>query len=582
MNGATPETEPARPVSGWVLVLCGALAMSYGWGFRGDYGHEAGAMVPGALLGMAVCLCSGREDWYRRTALAGWLGAIGWAFGGQMSYGMITSYTISDSFPDVYYGYTCLFIVGAFWGGIGAGILSLAFTKSREELHASIGPALAIGIVWSVLGLLMWIPNHLQAIHDINVLKELTKLETEGTAAPLWLAVTGALAKGTYAYEIFTVRALHDVDWLAATTAIVVAGCYMVFSPKSRRACAFITLLAVGWWIGYLILVRGLDLHMQPKPGGTQRSDNWAGAIGLFIALAAHLLYTRNRAGLMLALYGLLGGGIGFAVGDFINKPDKIQWPPFYEIEFLRGFDHWKWTEQSFGFMMGAIVSLGMLRLLRRPIAPPEEHEADNARLSTDTFSLFGLLVVTFWWTFKLNARNVYTQGRITDMTMLGMKAPLWMFVLAMLYVALVLYLLHRHWREPMPLLPATALGRGQLLFLFFMWVTVLAVVTKRWPLENRGLLFVHGSFCVSAAICSWLVLTRPGSRPQRIDDGRTSEDAHWCLRPRHALIWPALWLLMPVLIAVMTAVTMSMHEGPGNGARLRFGPDAFHEQEPE
>lgn len=30
--------------------------MSVGWGFRGDYGHEAGAMVPGALVAWAVCL----------------------------------------------------------------------------------------------------------------------------------------------------------------------------------------------------------------------------------------------------------------------------------------------------------------------------------------------------------------------------------------------------------------------------------------------------------------------------------------------------------------------------------------------
>ena len=30
-------------------IVLSALAMSVGWGFRGDYGHEAGAMVPGAL-----------------------------------------------------------------------------------------------------------------------------------------------------------------------------------------------------------------------------------------------------------------------------------------------------------------------------------------------------------------------------------------------------------------------------------------------------------------------------------------------------------------------------------------------------
>jgi hypothetical protein len=86
------------------IVLAG-LAMSVGWGFRGDYGHEAGAMVPGALLGLAVCMVSGREDWWCRGAIMGMAGAVGWAFGGQMSYGRIIGYTAAYSFPDVLYGY---------------------------------------------------------------------------------------------------------------------------------------------------------------------------------------------------------------------------------------------------------------------------------------------------------------------------------------------------------------------------------------------------------------------------------------------------------------------------------------------
>jgi hypothetical protein len=38
----------------WLLLLLAALAMSVGWGFRGDYGHGPGAMVPGALLALAI------------------------------------------------------------------------------------------------------------------------------------------------------------------------------------------------------------------------------------------------------------------------------------------------------------------------------------------------------------------------------------------------------------------------------------------------------------------------------------------------------------------------------------------------
>src|SRR6516225_4629403 len=76
-------TAPSMPA---LMIFLAALAMSVGWGFRGDYGHEAGAMVPGALLGLAISLTSRRPDWQSRGVTLAFLGAIGWAFGGQMSY----------------------------------------------------------------------------------------------------------------------------------------------------------------------------------------------------------------------------------------------------------------------------------------------------------------------------------------------------------------------------------------------------------------------------------------------------------------------------------------------------------------
>ncbi|MHC4542094.1 MAG: hypothetical protein ACYS74_20285 [Planctomycetota bacterium] len=122
-------------------VLLSGLAMSVGWGFRGDYGHEAGAMVPGALLGLAICLASGRQDWWRRSTIMAMCGAIGWAFGGQMSYGRVIGYTASSSLPDVAYGYASLFLIGGLWGGIGAAILSLSVTESRSYLERFAGAA---------------------------------------------------------------------------------------------------------------------------------------------------------------------------------------------------------------------------------------------------------------------------------------------------------------------------------------------------------------------------------------------------------------------------------------------------------
>ena len=70
----------------WMFVLLTGLSVSIGWGIRGQFGHEYGAALPGALGGMVVALLSGREDWRRRVHFFAVLGAIGFAFGGSMSY----------------------------------------------------------------------------------------------------------------------------------------------------------------------------------------------------------------------------------------------------------------------------------------------------------------------------------------------------------------------------------------------------------------------------------------------------------------------------------------------------------------
>src|SRR6516165_8349476 len=134
-----------------LMILLAALSMSVGWGFRGDYGHEAGAMVPGALLGLAISLTSRRPDWQSRGVTLAFLGAIGWAFGGQMSYGKVIGYTLHSSFPDVHYGYYSLFLIGGLWGGIGAGILAQGLTESSETLGRWWPPLVILWCVWQVL-----------------------------------------------------------------------------------------------------------------------------------------------------------------------------------------------------------------------------------------------------------------------------------------------------------------------------------------------------------------------------------------------------------------------------------------------
>ena len=103
----------------WQFVLLTGLSMSVGWGVRGQFGHEYGAALAGALGGMAVALLSGRDDWRRRVGHFAVFGAMGWAFGGSMSYMKVVAFAHSPDSATVLYGYANLFVLGFVWAAPG-------------------------------------------------------------------------------------------------------------------------------------------------------------------------------------------------------------------------------------------------------------------------------------------------------------------------------------------------------------------------------------------------------------------------------------------------------------------------------
>src|ERR1051325_762283 len=97
--GIDHETSPAARSFAPLFLLTG-ISLWIGWGIRGNYGHEFGAMIPGALATMAAVLLSGRADWQRRIAFFGAFGALGWCLGGSNSYMQVIGYTHSGHSPS--------------------------------------------------------------------------------------------------------------------------------------------------------------------------------------------------------------------------------------------------------------------------------------------------------------------------------------------------------------------------------------------------------------------------------------------------------------------------------------------------
>jgi hypothetical protein len=520
-------------------LLC-ALAMSYGWGWRGSYGHEAGAMLPGALLGMAVCLGSGRADWHRRTALAGMCGAVGWAWGGALSNMEQTFYVVSDSRPDVLWAFGGIFLVGMLWSGMGSAILSFALTLPRLVLNGFVGPLIANGAA---------------LLASFLVLFALPELRRD--------------------YFAFVDTHFHDTKVLPATIILVTSSIYWIVRPSERRQAGLFVMGAAAWWAGYLALVKFGGILLAPP----NRSESWGGFVGVLAVLLIELSRQRNRAGLRLALGGALSGGFAFVLALFLTHPLVVRWGPFAGTTIT---NTWKITEESFGFFMGLGVAISALGLIRGRLQSPAE---DGERARSDLFAACVLLIVMMWMNLRGNVNQWGPQryDLLPHDRIGGLLAWEWFFLTGVVLTAVGLYLLWRiHQRTLDALLPPTSFGKGAMLFLLVLWTGQTAVALHRFADVKSGAnVLVEVSYWVLAALTTLVLLTRVppnlASEAQTIDG---PESSNTCWLPGTAY-WVS-WAAVPALLVGFTYGAMAMQNGPHPKGRLRFGPKAFWRTELE
>ena len=112
----------------WMAVA--GLTMSLGWGWWGFIGGgPLGAMIPGAMIAMVLCLllCRDGED----AAVIAAFGAVAMGFGGEMTYGQTVGMTLPAD--TRWWGLLGLFVKGAVWGLLGGAVLGLGFVREQYQ-----------------------------------------------------------------------------------------------------------------------------------------------------------------------------------------------------------------------------------------------------------------------------------------------------------------------------------------------------------------------------------------------------------------------------------------------------------------
>ncbi|MGE3820413.1 MAG: hypothetical protein AB7I30_13445, partial [Isosphaeraceae bacterium] len=153
-------TEPHGGSStAWVIALA-AAAGGMGWGIRGSYGHETGAMIAGVLIGYVLI----REFLPSATSLKGArvvaLLALGVSFGGSMTYGRTLGLTQAPNavgdWDALRWGLTGVAIKGGVWFGFAGLFLGMGMGRTRYRTLEGLG--MVVGML-GLIALGLWALN---------------------------------------------------------------------------------------------------------------------------------------------------------------------------------------------------------------------------------------------------------------------------------------------------------------------------------------------------------------------------------------------------------------------------------------
>ncbi len=655
-----------RPLS----ILLVALSLSIGWGIRGNFGHEYGAMIPGMLAGVAACLVSGREDWRKRVAYFGMFGALGWGFGASISYMQVISYTHSGHAPSQLYGFSGLFVIGFLWAGMGGAGTALAAVASYERLTAMFRPLMWVFVFWTVLKFgevpavlayrqyvwgedplgfdktghrqespfywfdADWLPA-LFAVLAILAFDLWDRRKEPWRIAPLFLFAFGGPIVGTIIFYAMRADGLTDqiasfivhpqgdtskfpadnllTNWpqflsdfpnaIGAIIGLIIGvAIYFAIWGRFRSDSSLFLHMALGWLILFIIMPVMLSNFFMDQGGfrlTPPRSDDWAGITGV---MAGMLVYVFRKGLAPIGYASLISafvGGIGFAGiaclklnmvwpgNPYRLNPERISPSPTAEIEAV--WAHWQsanwhsFLEQSYGFVngLGIALAMGMLALRAPRLS---DNDAPLRKPWTAAFAAGFILVLLTYLNLVKNV-VVWTKEGVKPVPEI-MKAPLfdsiqlsattWFNLTYALIAVTVIFLLLRHTRKPIALVPKSGLGKGQLFYLAFMWFIIIGNFERALSGFHEQRLLTEWVIIVNGLICTAMILTVP-------------RDEDECVVEAPENFAPLVWRVLGIGVMASAACILAQfgtvrllygdhfagHAGRNGKGQKRFGEEA-------
>lgn len=207
-------------------------------------------------------------------------------------------------------------VQGASWAG-GIGGLSIVLLSGRKDWYQkAFQLALASAAGWGIGGIISYgiVVGYGRGIEFGNVYYGLLMLFVIG-------ALFGLLGGGLFGLMLAD-RSEKPVKW--------------------HR---LIVEMAIGAFVFYYLLIGELGWLMTPP-----RSEAWAGCFGMVVAMYWYMIRNQQYAALRVSIFAALGGGFGFAFGNFLQVIGNVSGIKF---------NFWNVMEYSIGFFGGIGMAYG-------------------------------------------------------------------------------------------------------------------------------------------------------------------------------------------------------------------------------
>jgi hypothetical protein len=293
------------------------------------------------------------------------------------------------------------------------------------------------------------------------------------------------------------------------------------------------------------------------------------------IGLVAGLLWFCRRYRLGGVAFATVAtgflGGIGFALGQAVKMSGiatglRTNWHSV--------------MEQTQGMLHGIALAIAMGLVLPRATAVKDDFPK---RRWTEAYSVVFVLWLLTYLNFRRSPGNWLPLIQSLPERMYGIAGAAhflpsrgflgWFEAAFLALLAALVWLLRLHLRHGLALAPATWLGRGQLLYLVFLWTTVFINFADVLPRFAPPRLVTEWVITINAAICT--ILMASATTPPRghaAPDGPDRTYAPWIRRTAAAGLAGA--LMISVAGWALKHALFGDSPVPNAAVQIRFGPN--------